>query len=152
MKIDPGALSLFVDVPRAGGFRGAARANGKSPSLLSQSIRRLEDKLGVRLFNRSTRSVVLTEAGARLLESVAPAFAEIDAALDVVNGYRERPVGTLRLNVPPIAARLILPRFFAAYPEIEVELEVEERRRVSSTFSRRAAMPGSVARSVSRPT
>ncbi|MBN3723488.1 LysR family transcriptional regulator [Burkholderia sp. Ac-20379] len=130
MKIDPGELSLFVDVARAGGFRDAARVNGKSPSLLSQSIRRLEDKLGVRLFNRSTRSVVLTEAGARLLESVAPAFAEIDAALDVVNGYRERPAGTLRLNVPPIAARLILPsilpRFFAAYPEIEVELEVEE--------------------------
>jgi DNA-binding transcriptional LysR family regulator len=131
MKIDPGQLSVFVDVARAGGFRDAARQSGRSPSWLSQTIRSLEEQLGVRLFNRTTRSVVLTEAGARLLESIAPAFAEIDSALDVVNGYRERPAGTLRLNVPAVAARLILPailpRFIEAYPDIQVEVTVDQR-------------------------
>ena len=85
----------------------------------------------MRLLNRTTRSVVPTEAGARLLERLGPAFAEIESALDVVNGYRERPAGTLRLNVPTVAARLVLPAiippFLAAYPDIRVEVMVEER-------------------------
>jgi len=130
MKVDPAELSLFVEVARAGGFREAARLNGKSASWLSQSIRQLEEQLGVRLLNRTTRSVVPTEAGARLLERLGPAFAEMDAAVDVVNGYRERPAGTLRLNVPTIAARLVLPAivppFLAAYPEIQLEVMVDE--------------------------
>jgi DNA-binding transcriptional LysR family regulator len=131
MKVDPAELGLFVEVARAGGFREAARINGKSASWLSQTIRRLEEQLGVRLLNRTTRSVVPTEAGARLLERLGPAFAEMEAAVDVVNGYRERPAGTLRLNVPSVAARLVLPAivppFLAAYPEIEVEVMVDER-------------------------
>jgi DNA-binding transcriptional LysR family regulator len=130
MKIDPGDLGIFLEVARAGGFRDAARLNGKSASWLSETIRRLEDQLGVRLLNRTTRSVAPTEAGARLLERLGPAFAEMDAALDIVNGYRERPAGTLRLNVPSVAARLVLPavlpRFLEAYPDIRVEVTVEE--------------------------
>jgi DNA-binding transcriptional LysR family regulator len=130
MKVDPGELSAFVEVATAGGFRDAARLHGKSASWLSETIRRLEDRLGVRLLNRTTRSVVPTEAGARLLERLGPAFAEMDAALDIVNGYREQPAGTLRLNVPAVAARLVLPgiipSFLAACPDIRVEVVVDE--------------------------
>jgi DNA-binding transcriptional LysR family regulator len=131
MKIDPSELGLFVEVARAGGFRQAARINGKSASWLSETIRRLEEQLGLRLLNRTTRSVVPTEAGARLLERIGPAFAEIGAAVDVVTGALERPAGTLRLNVPTVAARLVLPPiipgFLAAYPDVRVEVTVDER-------------------------
>jgi len=130
MAADLGDLTALLAVARAGGFRDAARATGSSASSLSEAVRRLERGLGVRLLNRTTRSVAPTEAGARLLERLAPALAEVDAALDVVNGFRERPVGTLRLNVPISAARLVLPRiippFLAAYPDIHVEVTAEE--------------------------
>ncbi|WP_310678051.1 LysR family transcriptional regulator, partial [Burkholderia multivorans] len=79
---------------------------------------------------RTTRSVAPTEAGQRLLARLMPALSEVEAALDVVNSFRERPAGTLKLNVPLSAARLVLPsivpRFLAAYPEIRLELVVEE--------------------------
>ncbi|MCX7277277.1 MAG: LysR family transcriptional regulator [Burkholderiales bacterium] len=123
-------LTAFVAVARAGGFRGAALANGGSASSLSEAVRRLETRLGVRLLNRSTRSVALTEAGARLLERLGPALGEVEAALDVANGFRDRPAGTLRLNVPLSAARLVLPSivppFLAAYPDIVLEVIAEE--------------------------
>ncbi|TIV29974.1 MAG: LysR family transcriptional regulator, partial [Mesorhizobium sp.] len=99
-------------------------------SALSEAIRRLETQLGVRLFNRTTRSVALTEAGAGLLARLGPALGEVEAALDVVNGFRDRPAGTLRLNVPISASRLVLPRivpgFLAAYPAIRLEVIAEE--------------------------
>lgn len=94
-----GDLTAFVAVARAGGFREAARVGGVSASSLSEALRRLEARLGVRLLHRSTRSVVPTEAGARLLDRLGPALVEVEAALDVVNGFRDRPTGTLRLNV-----------------------------------------------------
>lgn len=125
-----GDLAAFVAVARAGGFREAARAGGASASSLSEALRRLETKLGVRLLHRSTRSVVPTEAGARLLDRLGPALVEIEAALDVVNSFRDSPVGTLRLNVPASAARLVLPAlvppFLAAYPDIRLDVVVEE--------------------------
>ena len=130
MKADLGDLSAFVEVARSGGFRDAARATGSSASGLSEAIRRAEKELGVRLLNRSTRSVVPTEAGRRLLERLSPALAEVESALDVVNGFRDTPAGTLKLNVPISAARLVLPQiippFLAAYPEIRVEIVAEE--------------------------
>src|ERR1700742_1690078 len=130
MKADLSDLSAFVEVARAGGFRDAARATGSSASGLSEAIRRAEKKLGVRLLNRSTRSVVPTEAGRRLLERLSPAFAEVESALDGGNGFRAPPAGTLKLNVPISAARLVLPRiippFLAAYPEIRVEVVAED--------------------------
>jgi DNA-binding transcriptional LysR family regulator len=90
----------------------------------------LETQLGLRLLNRTTRSIAPTEAGARLLEQLGPALAEVEAALEVVNGYRERPAGTLRLNVPVSAARLVLPSivpaFLAAYPDIRLEVIAED--------------------------
>ena len=130
MKIDLNDLRAFMAVAQASSFRQGARASGSSPSGASEAVRRLETQLGVRLLNRTTRSVGVTEVGARLLERLAPAFGEVDAALDVVNGFRERPVGTLRLNVPVSAARLtlpaIVPRFLAAYPEIRLEVIAED--------------------------
>jgi len=125
-----GELDAFVAVARARSFRGAARASGASASSLSEAVRRLEARLGVRLLHRTTRSVLPTEAGARLLERLAPALAEVDAALDVVNGFRDRPAGTLRLNVPVSVARLVLPAivpgFLAAYPDIRLEVIVDD--------------------------
>ncbi|RZM22782.1 MAG: LysR family transcriptional regulator, partial [Sphingomonas sp.] len=86
MAVDAGDLSAFVTVARAGGFRDGARISGGSASGLSEAVRRLEARLGVRLLNRTTRSVAPTEAGARLLDRLGPALAEVEAALDVVNG------------------------------------------------------------------
>jgi len=130
MKVDLGDLSAFVAVARAGGFRDAARTTGGSASGLSDAVRRLEARLGVRLLNRTTRSVVVTEAGHSLLARLDPVLSEVESSLDVVNGFRDTPTGTLRLNVPLSAARLVLPKivpgFLAAYPEIRLEVVAEE--------------------------
>ena len=131
MEIDLADLNAFLAVARAKGFRDGARASGGSASGVSEAVRRLETQLGVRLLNRSTRSVVPTEAGERLLERLGPALNEVQAALDVVNGFRTRPAGTLRLNVPISAARLVLPAiippFLATYPDIRLEVIAEDR-------------------------
>jgi DNA-binding transcriptional LysR family regulator len=128
--MDLGDLNAFLAVARARGFRDGARASGVSASGLSEAVRRLETQLGVRLLNRTTRSVVPTEAGQRLLERLGPALNEVRDALDVVNGFRGRPAGTLRLNVPVSAARLVLtaiiPGFLAANPEIRLEVIAED--------------------------
>jgi DNA-binding transcriptional LysR family regulator len=130
MEFDIGDLNAFLAVARAKGFRDGARASGGSASGLSEAVRRLETQLGVRLLHRTTRSVVPTEAGQRLLERLGPALNEVQAALDVVNGFRSRPAGTLRLNVPVSAARLalpaIVPPFLAAYPEIRLEVIADD--------------------------
>src|ERR1700678_4382836 len=123
-------LTVFVAVARAGGFREAARASGGSASGYSEAVNRLEARLGVRLLNRTTRSIAATEAGARLLERLVPALREVEAAVDVVNAFRDRPAGTLRLNVPATVARLVLPSivapFLKAYPDIRLEVIVED--------------------------
>jgi DNA-binding transcriptional LysR family regulator len=130
MTIPLDDLAGFVAVARAASFRDAARKTQTSPSRLSETVRRLEASLGVRLLNRTTRSVTPTEAGARLLERLAPALEEVSAAIDVVNGFRDSPVGTLHLNVPLSAAKLVLPvflePFLSANPGIRLELTVEE--------------------------
>ncbi len=130
MAADLNDLSAFVAVVRAGGFRDAARLGGVSASSLSGAVRRLEAQLGMRLLNRTTRSIAPTEAGARLLERLRPALGEIEAALDIVNSFRDRPAGPLRLNVPGTAARLVLPAivapFLKAYPDIRLEVVVED--------------------------
>jgi DNA-binding transcriptional LysR family regulator len=130
MNMDFGDLNAFVAVARAKGFRDGARASGGSASGLSEAVRRLETALGVRLLHRTTRTVVPTEAGQRLLDRLGPALREVEAALDVVNGFRNRPAGTLRLNVPISAARLtlpaIVPAFLAAFPEIRLEIVADD--------------------------
>lgn len=130
MSIDLADLNAFIAVSSAGGFREAARHTGNSASGLSGAMRRLEARLGIRLLHRTTRSVVPTEAGKRLLDRLAPALDEVEAAVDVLNQFRARPAGTLCLNVPVSAARLVLPSilpgFMAAYPEIRVEVVTDE--------------------------
>lgn len=130
MTTDLGDLGAFIAVARAGGFREAARATDASPSGLSEAVRRLEARLGVRLFNRTTRSVAPTEAGARLLERLGPALGEVASALALVADFRDRPAGTLKINVPGSALRTVLPAivpgFLAAYPEIKLELVADE--------------------------
>jgi DNA-binding transcriptional LysR family regulator len=123
-------LDAFVAVARARGFRGAAGARGASASGLSEAVRRLEAALGVRLLNRTTRSVTPTEAGERLLERLKPALGEIESGLDVVNSFRASPRGTLKLNVPVIVAMKILPpiasRFLKAYPGVTLEIAAND--------------------------
>jgi DNA-binding transcriptional LysR family regulator len=123
-------LDAFSAVARRRSFRAAATLRGVSASTLSDAVRRLEASLGVRLLNRTTRSVTPTEAGTRLLERLTPALTEITAALDAVNAFRLSPVGTLRLNVPGTVASLVLPPiitgFLNANPGISVEVTTEE--------------------------
>lgn len=122
-------LASFALVAEHRGFRQAARAGGQSASMLSEAVRRLEQQLGLRLLLRTTRSVTPTEAGALLLARLRPALHEVSGALDALNELRGSPRGTLRLNVPVIAARLFLPdlvnRFLAAYPHIVLDLVVD---------------------------
>jgi DNA-binding transcriptional LysR family regulator len=123
-------LDAFAAVARARSFRSVARLRGVSASSLSEALRRLESRLGVRLLNRTTRSVTPTEAGQRLLERLTPALGEVAAALDAVNSFRSSPTGTLRLNVPSAVARLVLPGivgpFLAAHPGISLEVITED--------------------------
>jgi DNA-binding transcriptional LysR family regulator len=130
MKVDLSDLNAFLAVARAKGFREGARVSGSSASRLSEAVSRLEAQLGVRLLHRTTRSVVPTEAGDLLLERLGPALTEIDSTLDLVNVFRDKPAGTLRLNVPLSAARLVLPAivpaFLSAYPDIRMEVISEE--------------------------
>lgn len=130
MKIDFADLNSFVAVARAKGFRDGARSIGVSASGLSEAVRRLEAQLGVRLLNRTTRSVAPTEAGKRLLARLGPALSEVEAALGEVSDFRNRTAGSLKLNVPVSVARLVLPTivpaFLATYPEIQLQIIAEE--------------------------
>ena len=122
-------LAAFAQVAQHHGFRQAARLSGQSASAMSEAVRRLERQLGIRLLERSTRSVTPTEAGALLLSRLRPALSEVAGALDVLNDLRDSPRGSLRLNVPVNAARFFLQpmvdQFLRAYPHIRVELVVD---------------------------
>ena len=130
MDADLGDLTAFLAVAKARGFRDAARTSGASASTLSEAVRRLETRLGVRLLHRTTRSVTPTEAGAGLIDRLTPALGEVDAALDAVGSFRDGAAGALRLNVPVSAARLVLPAilpgFLAAHPGIRLEIVAED--------------------------
>jgi DNA-binding transcriptional LysR family regulator len=123
-------VEAFLAVARARGFRGAALQGNVSASALSAALRRLEARLGVRLLNRTTRSVTPTEAGQRLLERLAPLVGEIGSAMDSINAYRDSPTGTLRLNVPSIVARHVLPpiaaRFLQMHPGITLDVVTDD--------------------------
>ncbi len=123
-------LNAFVAVADHLSFRGAASRLGVTPSALSHSIRQLEDRLGVRLLHRTTRSVSLTDAGLRLVERLRPAIGEIADALEGMNQERQRPLGRLRIySIHLAAAAVIAPvwgRFLSTYPEVHLELAVGE--------------------------
>ena len=119
-------LDAFVAVARTRNFRRAALEQRVSVSSLSQRLRGMEERLGVRLMNRTTRSVALTEAGELLLARVGPAIADVGDALDQVRGLRGLPSGRLRINAPPPAIDLVLAPmvapFLKAYPQIDLEI------------------------------
>src|ERR1700742_4161796 len=123
-------LTAFVAVADRLSFRAAASQLGVTPSALSHSMRQLEERLGVRLLNRTTRSVSLTDAGLRLLDQLRPAFGQIGGALEDLNRQRERPVGTLRIYATPGAAAVVIARvwerFLSTYPEVHLELRVDQ--------------------------
>ena len=127
---DLNELTAFAAVARLRSFRKAALERGVSASALSHALRTLEERLGVRLLNRTTRSVTPTEAGQRLLARLAPAMREIDDALLDLSTLQDVPAGKLRLNVPRPAARLLLAPmlscFVARYPRVQVELVTDD--------------------------
>ena len=132
MRNDPaGALRAFRTIATLGTFTRAAAELAVTPSALSQTLQSLERRLGVRLVQRTTRRVGLTEAGRQLLDRIAPALGEIDAALDAVRQHGERPAGLLRITVPQaVVVRLIEPMladFLRTYPEIALDIEVSNR-------------------------
>jgi DNA-binding transcriptional LysR family regulator len=122
-------LVAFLAVAREGSFTRAAAQLGVSQSALSQTIRGLEARLGIRLLTRTTRRVSPTEAGERLLRTVAPRFEEVDAELAAVTELRETPAGTIRLAATENAAASVLmpaiERLLPRYPDIKVEIVVD---------------------------
>ncbi len=122
-------LLAFLAVARERSFTKAAAKLGVSQSSLSHTIRELEARLGLRLLTRTTRSVAPTEAGERLIRTVGPRFAEIEAELAAVSELRERPAGTIRLTATDYAADTLLwpklKKFLRAYPDIKVEIVVD---------------------------
>jgi DNA-binding transcriptional LysR family regulator len=123
-------LTAFVAVADQLSFRGAASRLGVTPSALSHSMRQLEERLGMRLLNRTTRSVSVTDAGLRLLERLRPAISEIAGALEDLNQERQRPVGRLRICAIHLAASAVIApiwkRFLSTYPDVHLELAVGE--------------------------
>jgi DNA-binding transcriptional LysR family regulator len=126
---DISALTAFVTVAEHRSFRGAATRLGVTPSALSHTIRQLEERFGVRLLNRTTRSMSLTDAGARLVERIRPAMDQIFDAVEGLNTERERPRGTLRVHAHGIAAASVIApvweRFLSTHPQVDLEVRVD---------------------------
>ena len=122
-------LEAVATVARVGGFRAAARELGQSSSAVSHAIAALEERLGVRLFNRTTRSVALSPEGERFVEEIGPALAAIDGAIENAGEHAAEPSGTLRINTSLGAARMFLTSLFLdyarLYPRIELEIVTE---------------------------
>jgi DNA-binding transcriptional LysR family regulator len=123
-------LDVFLAIARQGGMRPAATMLGVSVSSVSDRLKELEQRVGARLFHRSTRSLALTEAGAALLKNLEPAMGAVDAALDSVGRTPNEPAGKLRINAAPPAADLVLGQmlggFLQRYPFISVDLAVDD--------------------------
>jgi DNA-binding transcriptional LysR family regulator len=124
-------LNAFVAVASSGSFSAAARTLEVSPSALSHSMKGLEARLGVRLLNRTTRAVSLTEAGERLLVRVRAALSDLEEALEETTSSRSRPTGSIRISATETGVKLllrhVLPQFLEKYPEIHVEFVVDTR-------------------------
>jgi DNA-binding transcriptional LysR family regulator len=128
-NLDLRDLNAFVAIAQAKNFRRAALDQRVSVSSLSQRLRGMEERLGVRLLNRTTRSVALTEAGELLLARVGPALQEVSGAIEQMRGLRAVPSGRLRINAPPPAIDLVLAPmvapFIEAHPQIDLEMIAE---------------------------
>src|SRR5712672_4009391 len=129
-RSDLADLNAFVAVADQRSFRAAASRLDVTPSALSHSMRQLEERLGVRLLNRTTHSVSVTDAGLRLLEQLRPAINQITGALEQLNETRQRPMRRLRIYALPLAAAAVIApiweRFLSTYPEVHLELAVSE--------------------------
>jgi DNA-binding transcriptional LysR family regulator len=128
-RADLGDLNAFVAIADARSFRAAAPRLGVTPSALSHSMRQLEERLGMRLLHRTTRSVSVTDAGQRLLERLRPAIDQIAGALEDLNQERERPVGRLRIYASHLASAVVVPiwgRYLSTFPDVHLELAVGE--------------------------
>jgi DNA-binding transcriptional LysR family regulator len=127
-RADLADLTAFVAVADHLSFRAAASRLAVTPSALSHSMRQLEERLGMRLLNRTTRSVAVTDAGLRLLERLRPAISEIAGALEDLNQGRQRPLGRLRIYANHVAASAVIApiwgRFLSTYPDVHLELAV----------------------------
>lgn len=123
-------LMAFATVARERSFTRAAAILGMSPSALSHAMRGLEERLGVRLLARTTRSVAPTEAGERLLQSLNPALSEIEGGLEALAEWRDNPSGTVRITTFAYAARMVLlpklPAFLLAHPDVRVEVNIDD--------------------------
>jgi DNA-binding transcriptional LysR family regulator len=123
-------LAIFLAIANHRSFRKAAVELGVTASALSHALRAIEERLEVRLVNRTTRGVGLTEAGERLFDRIRPAFLDIDAALDDLDTFRGQPYGKLRINAARAATTLVLlpivSRFLKAYPSVEVEIVIND--------------------------
>lgn len=130
-RSDFASLLYFLEIAKHRNFRRAGLELGLSTSALSHSLRDLEEHLGVRLFNRTTRSVTLTAAGEALQAAIQRPFSEIGLAVDVMNRFRDEPMGRVRLSVPNDAAdHLVAPvlaTFIERYPDVELEVSVSNR-------------------------
>ena len=128
--VDYEGLAAFALVAERGGFSAAAARLGVSPSAVSQKVRALEDRLGVRLFERTTRAVRLTEAGIQLLAEAGPSLRNLESAVEGLHARAGRPTGTLRLTASALASELVLgphlAAFHRAYPGIVVELSTDD--------------------------
>ncbi len=128
---DLAELAAFDAVARHRSFRKAGEERGVTASAISHAVTNLEARIGLRLLNRTTRSVSLTDAGARLLSQLSPAFGEIGSALDALNQYRETPFGKVRLNAPnsiaPFVLGPILGPLLIANPNLEIEIVATDR-------------------------
>jgi DNA-binding transcriptional LysR family regulator len=124
-----GEFTAFMAVAEERNFTRAAKQIGISTATLSQTIRALEERLGVRLLNRTTRSVAPTEAGERLLSRLKPVIEDYESAIDSINEFRDKPAGLVRLTIAPPAAHSVigprLARFVAQYPDIRLEISVD---------------------------
>src|SRR6202051_2754727 len=122
-------LDTFLLVAEHLSFRAAAERLGLTSPAVSHAIRQLEEKLGVRLLNRTTRSVSLTDAGVHLRDRLRPAFSEISGALTELDEERQRTSGHLRIRASPLAATVAIApmwqRFMSTYPEVHLELRVD---------------------------
>jgi DNA-binding transcriptional LysR family regulator len=129
-RVDSSDLAGFLAIAKHRSFKAASVELGVTPSALSHALRGVEERLGLRLLNRTTRSVALTEAGERLFARISPAFRDIDDALEDLNSFRGKPAGTLRINSARQSARLVLipliTKFLKAYPDIRVDLATND--------------------------
>lgn len=125
-------MTVFVEVARAKGFRAAATALNLGPGSVSEAVQRFEDRLGVRLFDRSTRSVALTPAGERLYERCLPAIVDLESAVRDLDDKKDAIAGTLRLNAPrsagPFFLNALLARFAVAYPDVDVDVIYDDSK------------------------